>query len=54
MLTLTPGPTARTPPPPPPQKKTQNKKKNSANVKRRTFVGELEKIIEFIDSSTVY
>ena len=54
MLTLTPGPTARAPPPAP-QKKTQNKKKKiSANVKRRTVVGELEKIIEFIDSSTVY
>ena len=53
MLTLTPGPTARFPPPGP-QKKNPKQKKNSANVKRRTFVGELEKIIEFIDSSTVY
>ena len=53
MLTLTPGPTARSPPPSP-QKKTQKKKKNYAYLKRRTFVGELEKIIEFIDSSTVY
>ena len=51
MLNLTPVPL-----PPSPQRKTQNQKKNqfSAYVKRRTDVGELEKIIEFTDSATVY